>query len=110
MHLTSHEVNDQGTGRDLGGFRFVAPLNAAQYGADAQDELAGGKGLDQVIVRAQFQPNDAVHFFGPRRQHQDREVLGAGRLLEAAADLQAADARQHQIQDHEADPLALNRT
>ena len=35
--------------------------------------------------------------------------LVRGVFLEEATDLQAADARQHQIQDHEANRILLNR-
>src|SRR3546814_8050680 len=38
--------------------RAALHADAAQYGADAGDQFAGAEGLGQIIVRAQFQPDE----------------------------------------------------
>ena len=76
--------------------RFVAPQN----GADARGQFARVEGLRQIIVGAQFQAHDAVHIFAARGQHQHRDFAFLPQPLE---NLEAVDARQHDIEHHQVD-------
>jgi hypothetical protein len=69
----------------------------------ARHQLQHRERLGQVVVGAQLQPEDAVHFARPRADDDDRRVArhGAG----AAADLEAVDAGQHQV-EHQRVPAA----
>jgi NAD-dependent dihydropyrimidine dehydrogenase PreA subunit len=60
--------------QDLRGFGRTW-LGAAQYGLDARHQLADAERLDDVIVRTQFQPDDAVNLFVFGREHDDGQVV-----------------------------------
>ena len=53
-----------------GGLRFNAP----EDGADTRREFARIEGFRQVVVGAEFQPDDAVHIFSACGQHQHRHT------------------------------------
>ena len=69
--------------------------HAAHDGADVRHDDAGGEGLDDVIIRTNVQPQDAVRIFISGGDHQDGHLRDAA---DAAADLKAVDAGQHDIQ------------
>jgi hypothetical protein len=71
---------------------------AAQHGADARQQLSGVERLGDVIIRPQFQPDDAIGFLGHGGEHDDRHI---GFRAEPAGEIQPALPRQHQIQHHE---------
>jgi hypothetical protein len=77
-----------------GGLRAA---RAAQHRLDPGHQLTGAERLGQVVVRADRQPDELVHFLGPGGQHDD---VGVGERAQRPADLHAVDARQHQVQDH----------
>ena len=79
----------------------------AQQGAHAGGQLAEGEGLDQVVVGAVVEPDDAVLDAVPRRQHEDagrrlgRAVARAGRRDDVTADVKPVGVGQVQVQaDH----------
>lgn len=74
----------------------LAALAAAQKRADAGDQLAHAEGLGEVVVAADFQADDLVQLgvAGGKEQHG-----GRGLRAQAAAQLVAVHARQHDIQD-----------
>ncbi len=76
--------------------RFIA----AQDGADARGQFARIEGLGQVVVGAQFQAHDAVHILAARGQHDDRDLALSA---QPAENLEAVDARQHDVQHHQVD-------
>ncbi len=55
-------------------------------------------GLAQVVVGTEFQPDDAVDVVPARGEHQYRRCV---RRAEFAQHIEAADARQHHIQNHD---------
>ena len=61
-------------------------------------QLAGRKGLGHVIVGAQAQAADLVDVVGQGGDDDDRDVL---LLPQPAADLKAAQPRQHHIHNHQ---------
>ena len=91
-------------------FGRVGPaLSALQEAADAQDQLACGKRLGDVVVRAQLEPEHAIDLLAPRRQqdHRDHPRLGAGpHLLEH---LDPGQLGEHPIQNDQVGRLALQR-
>jgi len=72
---------------------------ALEHGAQAQNELPGGKRLDHVIVGAKLQPDDAVHLLAPGREHDDGGGCGFGIALELLADLEAVEPGEHEIEN-----------
>ena len=71
---------------------------AAQHGADAGQQLPRVERLRHVVVGAEFQADDPVGLLAHRGQHDDRHVgLGA----QPAGEVEAAFARQHQVEHHE---------
>ena len=55
--------------------------DAAQQGFYAGGQLAHGKRLGDVIVRAQFQAEDLIDLVAPCGQHDDRDVAGGAVAL-----------------------------
>ena len=47
------------------------------HGADARDELAEAERLDDVVVGAELEADDAVDLLAPRGHHDDRHVASA---------------------------------
>jgi hypothetical protein len=80
---------------------------AAQHGMDARHQLARVEGLGQIVVGADFQPDDAIHFVALGGQHDDGDRVG--RTAQAAADGEAVFARQHQVEHDQVVQLALQR-
>ena len=68
----------------------------AQQRPDPGQQLLALEGLDQVVVGAAVEAVDAVLGLGAGGQHQDRHVaVGA----QPAADLDAVEARQAEVED-----------
>lgn len=65
-----HHVAKRNLRRAIGG----AILPAAQLRAHARQQLAGAKGLDQVVVGPGVQRGDLVLFAAARRQHDHRRL------------------------------------
>ena len=79
---------------------------AAQDRLDARDELARVERLRQVVVGADLEPDDLVHVFVARGEHQDRDVRA---LAHALADLDPVEIREHQVEDDQVRTLARER-
>ena len=74
---------------------------AAQVGLDARHQLARAEGLGDVIVAADFETQHAVHFFGARREKHHRSARQHGGLADLAAQLEAVDVGQHDVEHDE---------
>jgi len=85
------------------GHRF----HPAQQRFHACHQFQHREGLGQVIVCAQFQAENAVHFTGARTGDDDRRV--ARHRTGALADLQAVHTGQHQVQHQRAPRLRLQQ-
>src|SRR5215470_19044038 len=48
-------------------------LEATQHSLDAGDHFARTAGLTNIIICPEFKPEEAVNFFHPRRDHDDRD-------------------------------------
>jgi hypothetical protein len=69
-----------------------------QDGMDAGDELLRIEGLREVIIGPEFKSKDAVSVLPPRGEHDH----GDGESLpQPAQHVEAAQRRQHHVQDHE---------
>ena len=98
-HAVGGEVHLQpGIFELLGGERGA---HAAQNRTRAGDQFLGAEGLGDIIVGAGLQPADAVVFLAAGGQHDDRQVGGLLAAAQAAAHLDAADALDHPVEQHE---------
>ena len=82
---------------------LVALLGAAEDRLDPSRELARRERLGDVVVGAELEPRDAIGLLVARGEHDDRH-LRAG--ADPAADLEAVDARQADVEHDEADRMA----
>ncbi len=71
--------------------------DAAEQRVDARRQLGGEKGFGDIVVRAGHKARDLVHLLRARREHDDAD--GLVRRTDAAADLEAVDIRQHDVQN-----------
>ena len=92
---------------DRGGLLFAGV--PAQDRLDPQDDLARAERLGDVVVGAELEADDAVELLALRGQHDERQAGGRGVALEQARELEAVEARQHQIEDDEVGETAANR-
>ena len=81
---------------------------ASQHRAHPRHEDAGAEGLDDVVVRADLEAGDDVGFLALGGHHHHRHLARFGPLLDAAADFDAADVGQHEVEDHQVRHLALH--
>src|SRR5690242_5017221 len=72
---------------------------------DARHQLAYEERLHDVVVRAEFQADNAIGFRHARSQKDDRYVSQLGVIAQRFADLQAVGIRQHDVQNHQVGPL-----
>ena len=80
--------------------RAVRPRRtcASSDGADARDELAQPERLDDVVVRAELEPDDAVDLLALGGDHDDRDVRASAQL---AADGEPVDVGQAEVEQDE---------
>ena len=84
----------------------VAPRGAvrpAQHGLQPGRQLARRERLRDVVVGADLEAEHAVDLLVARGQHHDREI---GAVADLAADVEAVDARQADVEDDDADLVA----
>ena len=77
-----------------------------QQGPDAGRELLGGERLGEVVVGAGLEPGHHVVGVGPGGDHDDRDVAVAA---DRPADLEAVDAREHDVDQHDVGGVAVER-
>ena len=87
-----------GGGRVAGG--------AAQHGLHAADELGDGEGLGDVVVGAGLEADDLVELGVLRREHQH---VGVAELADPAADLDAVDVGQAEVEDDQVEVVQRSR-
>ena len=81
----------------------LVPLDVALHPGH---QLAGGEGLGHVVIRPQAQAPDLVNVVSQGGDDDDGGVL---LLPEAAADLKAAEPREHHIHNHQGIVLGEGR-
>ena len=83
------------------GRRATGQLAAPQNGSYSQHQLAHAEGLRDVVVRADFEADDAVDLLAARGQHDHRQRARLRVVLDGATHLGARNVRQHQVQNHQ---------
>ena len=81
---------------------------SAEHIAQARHEHARAEGLRHIVLGAELDAGDDVRFLALRGHHHDRDRPGVLRLLEAAADLEAVDIGQHEVEHDEIRLLAAH--
>jgi hypothetical protein len=76
-------------------------LGPAQDRTNAGYQLARVEGLREVVVGAELEPDDAIDVVAPSGQHEHRD---SRRTANGTQDVEAADARQHHVEDQELIP------
>ncbi len=87
----------------MGAARVAGPHPAEQR-PDAGRQLLGGERLGQVVVGTRLEARHDVVGVGAGRDHDDRDV---GHPADGAADVEAVDAGQHDVDQHDVGRLAL---
>ena len=75
---------------------------AAEQRTDTGRELPGRERLGDVVVRAELQTDDAIHFLAACRQQDDRQRRARA---DGAAEREPVLAREHDVEDHEVELL-----
>jgi hypothetical protein len=105
------EVADDHRRDRLDGGRGVLarPRDPAQRRLDAGDEFPHGERLGHVVVGAHREPDDAVHYVGLGREHQDGHLAQRRRVgaADGPAHRQPIQARQEEVQHDQVGLLAL---
>jgi hypothetical protein len=73
-------------------------LASPKHGSNARRQLAGREGLDDVVVGAELQTDNAIDFTRTRRQQDHGYVRGRAQLTKYR---EAVDTRQHDVEDDE---------
>ena len=84
---------------------MLSAADAAVEGVHPGGKLRGREGLRHIVVSARHEPCDLVHFLSPGSEHDDADLLAGG--PDPAANLEAVDIRQHNVQDRYADVRIL---
>ena len=80
------------------------PPEPPQHGLDPGEQLLGVEGLGDVVVSTELEPHHLVHGLALGREQHHRDVALLPHLLQY---LEPAHARQHDVQDHEVEVLAV---
>ena len=80
--------------------------HATQQGTHARCQLEHRKRLGQVVVGAKLQAQHALGLVAARAEHDDGHV--AWLAAQVAADVPAAGAGQHQVQQHQIEGLGID--
>ncbi len=99
-HIARDRIDGEAVRDQAAGVHFQVAghgVDPSQQRFDPGHQFEHRKGFGQVIVGAEFEPENPVHFAGARTGNDDRGVAGHG--AGAAADFQAIDAGQHQVED-----------
>ena len=89
------EIDGQAVVGDDAAVALWLLARAAQHRLDARHDLARAEGLDDVIVRAQLEPDDAVDLLALCGEHQDGELRA---LADLAAHLDAGHLGHHDVE------------
>jgi hypothetical protein len=79
---------------------------------DARHQLVRRERLDDVVVGAEPQPDDAVGLLAARGQQDDRKARARPALVERPQPphhLQPVEAGEHQVEDHEVRPAVARQ-
>src|SRR3990170_154105 len=95
---------DLDVGRPKNAGRRWLPLGPPQNGSDSGYDFARTEGLDDVVVGADFQPDQTVSLLHASGDHDDGHV---GMAPELTGHIQAVHARKVEIQEYQVGRLVL---
>src|SRR6266849_456659 len=78
---------------------FRERLRSPQNGLHASEQFSDREGLGDVVIGAEFETHNLIHFLAARREHDDRN-RGALRL-QLLAHIQSAHAWHHHVEHHQ---------
>ena len=90
------------------GLAALAALRSPRHRAHPRHELVRAERLGDVVVGAELEAADAVRFFGARGQHDDGHAGGGLVGAQRLADIEAAHARQHDVEDDDVDRMVAD--
>src|SRR5262249_41665189 len=82
-------------------FRNGRGRRTAEDIADPHNQLPGAEGLGDVPVSTQIKSVDAVHFLAAGRKEDDRRLGKPFVLADLTAEIKAADAGKHDVQQEQ---------
>ena len=88
----------------MAGTSSSGSLQPAQHRLDAGEQLTAGVGLGDVVVGADLQPDDLVDLAVLGGEHDHRHARA---LAQRAADVDAGEAGQHEVQQHQVGAAAV---
>ena len=88
------------------GVAAIGLAGPPQQRADAGRQLLRGERLREVVVGAGLEAGDDVVGVGPGGDHDDRDVA---RAPDRPAHLEAVDAREHDVDEHDVGRVAVER-
>jgi hypothetical protein len=91
--LVDHQLTE-GRWRGCLGWRPLGRARTPKHGPHPSHELPRTERLGEIVICADLEANDAIDLLGTRGEHQN---VGVAELPNAAADLEAVEAWQHQI-------------
>ena len=97
-------VDDERTDLDHAADVSCARRTAARDRTDARDELTEPERLDDVVVRAELEPDDAVDLVAARGDDDDRHVRLGTQL---AAQVEPVEVGQTEIEQDDVRPRAI---
>jgi hypothetical protein len=102
-HLVTDGVDLDAALRDraLVRARHRGGLRTSQNNFDPREQFLDAEGLRDVVVRADPEPDEDVRFLALARHHNDGKRLGTRVGPQATAHLEAVDAREHEVEQHD---------
>lgn len=77
----------------------AAEATAAEHGAHAGDDFAGAERFADVVIGAEAEADDEVALVVFGGDHDDESVAQEGVGLDGAAEFQAVEAREHEVEE-----------
>src|SRR5690606_10742777 len=83
--------------RTATGLHAIAVIGSPQHDLDPRDQFPGAERLGNIIIRAQFQTDNAVQFFTFSADENDRNL---GFLADMAAKAEAVFTGHHDVEQY----------
>ena len=83
---------------------------ALQQGTDPGNQLLGAEWLGDVVVSAMLEARKPIGLVAARREHDDGDLRCREIRPHRFADIHTAEARQHEVEDDQLDPVGPQMT
>ena len=103
------EQVDHAEDQRFGRVELVAQSPDPEQGSQPGEELDAVEGLVEKVVGAGLEAADLAFDIGERGQHHHRNEAGGTRRLDAPADLEAVEARHHDVEQDRLRRVRRNR-